>query len=82
MKTFKIEKNIPKPNPGRGIKKLHYPFEDMEIGDSFYVSKEDLKHTRLQHLAVRASASKYKSRHPGFKFTILTVDGGWRVWRV
>lgn len=35
--AIKIDKNVPIP-PGAGRKTQIYPFEDMEVGDSFFVA--------------------------------------------
>lgn len=69
--TIKIEKGVEIPPQTRRLK---YPFEDMEVGDSFFV-KADPK-------TIRAAAHNYrKTRDKSRKFTIRAVDGGARVWR-
>lgn len=66
-----IEKNIPMPDrPARPSK---YPFDLMEIGDSFFVTDS--------HLALRQAVIK-KQRKSNMRFTVRAVDGGYRCWRV
>ncbi len=68
MNEYKIEKGIPMPPIPK-----KYPFNLMEIGDSFFVPKPPNK--------VSAVAGLYGKRH-GKKFRCITVDGGTRVFRV
>ena len=68
---YEIEKGIEVPNYERYRK---YPFEGMEIGDSFLVPHE-MKNR------VQASASSY-GRRKNKRFLTRTVESGVRVWRV
>jgi hypothetical protein len=54
----------------------------MDIGDSFLVPIEAV--TPEDRRRVTAATSGYSARHKesGVKFSIRTVDGGLRVWRV
>lgn len=80
MTEIKIEKNIPiapKRAPGRPSKSK-YPFNEMEIGDSFFVSGITLS-------TINCTVRKFRmrnARNDGLKFTVRAVDGGFRVWRV
>lgn len=72
---LKIESGVEMNNAKGGVALLKYPFAKMCVGDSFCVPKEGRKN-------VAASASRYKSRHPGHDFsTRLQDDGTVRVWR-
>jgi hypothetical protein len=77
MNEFKIEDNVPTP-AARGYRK--YPFDDMAVGNSFFVGcaqvDSEAEHTRISNAAWRAGHKK------GKKFTVRTVEGGIRVWRV
>ena len=78
--TYKIEKGIPithKPNVGGGKKK--YPFEDMEIGDSFLVPCKKEKAQSVSSTLMGAT----KREHPK-KFTTHynLEEGGVRIWRI
>ena len=53
-----------------------YPFSEMQVGDSFFVPVGDA--TRAQ---VSNAASPWGKKH-GRRFTVRTVDGGCRCWRV
>lgn len=70
---FEIEKGIPVP---RNVRKGNYPYSEMEVGDSFFVSNEVASAE-----AVRNSASLY-GRKFGKRFTVSLCSGGVRVWRL
>ncbi len=72
MKTYKIEKEVALPPMWD---RSTYPFEEMEIGDSFFVpGRENCER-------VRAMAS-YKNKSHMKKFIIRTFSDGIRVWRI
>jgi len=63
------------------IGKRKYPFDRMEVGDSFFLGDEDLPNSAASSL--RSSASRYSSTvDTQARFTIRRVDGGYRAWRV
>ena len=68
--TIKIDKGIPMPT--RSTEK--YPFEKMEVGDSFFVPG----------LGIRSVSTRVEdeSRKSGRKFKSRSVEGGVRVWRI
>lgn len=77
MSKIKIDKDIPIPkgstrpkNPSRREREL--PFNEMEIGDSFFVPKEDLSY-------VRTRASRELDLFSVFQ---VKEEGGYRCWRV
>ncbi len=71
MSKYKIEKGIPiRPKPYS-----KYPFEQMEVGDSFKIPREEA-------LALRKIAH-YLGKKYGFKLSIRKVaKDDFRVWRV
>jgi hypothetical protein len=71
VSNFVIEKGVPL--PGRGRSPI-YPFEQMEVGDSFAVP-EDKRHV------VGPAAAWFGKRH-GRKYSVRKTTGGFRVWRV
>jgi hypothetical protein len=79
--AFKIEKGIPLCRPSSKSNK--YPFDQMEVGDSFFVPHAEAKSARMA--ALTRNAGQYKKlpkyvtvqRH----FVTRTVDGGMRIWR-
>lgn len=75
MSQFAIEKGVPIPPSATGPKSgSKYPYREMEVGDSFFVPG-----------GKRSTVSGVlQSRHarPHGKFTLRTVDGGVRVWRI
>ncbi len=55
-----------------------YPFEEMEIGDSFFIScKEVSEENRVRS---NSTSATYRLRPRAFK--AKKVDGGIRVWRI
>ncbi len=79
MPIQKIEKGIKLPAAKSGSKK--YPFEDMEVGDSFLVpfAGTDVKRRRLQSAIL---GSCRISRYSGMKFSTRSSNKGIRCWRV
>lgn len=71
---YKIEKGIPIPTVGTRRK---FPFAEMKIGDSFFISQIEGETN-----SVRSTACYYARRNPGYKFRVKRVEGGTRVWRV
>ena len=65
---IKIEKGILIPK-----KPNKYPFDKMEIGDSFFVDEKRIN--LYQH------ARKYKNENKKFAFTIKEEGTGVRIWR-
>lgn len=75
---FKIDKGVEipgRPANGRGRKAI-YPWEEMEVGDSFFIEYEGDK--RRQYASIAGHASK----RYGKKFTARTFDNGVRIWRI
>ena len=73
MSTIKIEKGVPIPDRGQGRPSI-YPWNDMEVGDSFFAKGKSAK--KFSGVAAKAGIIR------GWKFSIRTVEGGCRVWRV
>lgn len=77
---FKIEKNIEiTKRKKRQRNNLKYPFNEMEVGDSFLVPVGDEDERVVQRRLV--SACKYK-KVDGIKFKTRCLCDGVRVWRV
>ena len=73
MSMFKIEKGIPQPQGG-GRFSL-YPWQELEVGDSFMVPNAKLS-------TIRCSVARQNvGDKNGKKFRAANVDGGVRVWR-
>jgi len=73
---YEIEKNIPVPAnfiEGEGQKRCKYPFAELDVGDSFYVTWR--KRTRF-------AVSTYCRIHAPKKFICREEGTGYRVWRV
>ncbi len=66
---IQIEKGVPLEKGGN----RKYPFQDMEIGDSFFIIERPS--------TVQTCASQYGSRNKK-KFVTKVMNGGVRVWRV
>jgi hypothetical protein len=74
--AFTIESEVPVPAPAIGARgrPSKYPWQNMQPGNSFFVPNGTPK--SMYHLANRAS------KQYGHKYTVRTMDGGVRVWRV
>jgi hypothetical protein len=75
---IKIEKNIPL--PGRSLKKESiYPFEMMEVGDSFAIPFSKPNYSKLYQ-----ACRNFVKGNPGFKFTLRKNESeNWiRIWRL
>lgn len=70
MIPIPIDKGVPLPVHRNNI----YPFEALEVGDSFFLSGKSQDF-------ISGSASHY-ARKLSRRFTVRNVDGGVRVWRV
>lgn len=96
MTKIVIEAGIPVPPKkafvGRGGRKSKYPFEDMQVGDSFamplgrqkkYPSNRGAVSYKNETL-LRSAAHGCAKRNPGMRFTVRRLDdeGMVRVWRV
>lgn len=77
MTQYVIEKGVPVVD-SRGRPNV-YPFGQMEIGDSFFASKDTDKSLHMN--TVRRAASAWATRH-GVKMIVRKVEGGVRIWRV
>jgi len=84
---YEIEKNIP--IRGRRSTESAYPFDYMEVGDSFFIPMDtealhSMKELRKAKRVLAASLyNAVKRRHSGMKIAIRATDGliGIRVWR-
>ena len=68
--AFPIEKDVPMYR----AKSEKYPWRSMELGDSFFIPDKTSKHL--------GSAALAAGKRHGRKFSVRTVDGGVRIWRV
>lgn len=74
--TYIIEKNIEIP-PKQSRRKTCYPWEGMQVGDSFLVPGPG---TAEQQGKI-GNAAYSRSNQDGRKYTTRCVEGGVRVWR-
>lgn len=75
MEAIKIDKRVPIPHKvAGGGRKPRYPWNYMEVGDSFLFPK-DVKRSTAQSLT-------YKNKANGKQFAIRTMSEGIRCWRL
>ena len=88
---MKIESNIPLPPDKRGgagktrQPYRSYPFEDMEIGDSFHVPTEPGQTPQQIQLGLAVPAKNWAHYGPDrahIKFTTRQTETGARIWRI
>lgn len=77
--SFEIETGVPMTSARRGRKATTFPFEHMEIGDSFLIPcevnvKNELNNWRRKVLLAKKAFGKGA-------FSTATVSDGIRVWR-
>lgn len=76
---YKIEKNIPVPAARSRVTK--YPFDKMDVGDSFLIVKQDgEEHEKIRMKAVGAACGYAKTK--GWKFRTRKEGENLRVWRI
>lgn len=73
MSDFKIEKDIKMPVKNGN---LMYPWDQMQVGDSFLLGLEHKIST------ASSSAAQYSKRHPEVKFSCRKTREGVRFWRI
>jgi len=74
---YKIEHNIPIP-----VSRSKYPFDEMEVGDSFFVKCEKKDKAKKQGILFSCANQNAKRRKSERTFSTRQVDGGIRVWRI
>ena len=67
---MQIEKNIPL--PGDKLPHAKYPWDEMEVGDSFFANAEP---------SSLRSCARYQAGKKGHRYTIRKEGEGTRVWR-
>lgn len=78
MKLAKIDKKIPFPEWGRKRgRPLKYPWDDMEVGDSFMFTKGSSK----QNASQQAYLASIRLRPKSFK-SAKDEEGNFRCWRI
>lgn len=83
---FTIEKGIPCPAlQPRGVTSK-YPFDKMEVGDSFFVPVSPKEGEAVEHALSRLRSNIEGNKRrvvkmTGHTITVRIVEGGVRVWR-
>ena len=75
MNVVTVEKNIDM--PVMRVTASKYPYDEMEVGDSFMVTSE-----RVSMINTMCGVNKKKGVELGMKFIAKRVEGGVRVWRI
>lgn len=75
MNEVMVEKNIDM--PVMRVTASKYPYDEMEVGDSFMVTSE-----RVSMINTMCGVNKKKGEELGMKFIAKRVEGGVRVWRI
>ena len=70
-----VEKNVDM--PVMRVTASKYPYDEMEVGDSFMVTSE-----RISMINTMCGVNKKKGVELGMKFIAKRVEGGVRVWRI
>jgi len=75
MNEVMVEKNVDM--PVMRVTASKYPYDEMEVGDSFMVTSE-----RVSMINTMCGVNKKKGEELGMKFIAKRVEGGVRVWRI
>jgi len=75
MNEVMVEKNVDM--PVMRVTASKYPYDEMEVGDSFMVTSE-----RISMINTMCGVNKKKGVELGMKFIAKRVEGGVRVWRI
>lgn len=74
MTDIEIDSGVPIP-PRKPPANKRYPFEKLEVGDSF-AKPEDVTPNAMR------SVARYHARKNGAEYKVRQTETGWRVWRV
>lgn len=74
--NYPVEKGIPLPPKSKTGPRTRYPFEEMQVGDSFLVPDGKAKNRALAIAMTRAG------KMLGTQYTQRQVSDGVRVWRI
>lgn len=78
---IQIEKNVPIPKAGAG-RKPKYPFEKMEVGDSFFAKVNGHKSAfTLQNSLLGVGRKFLKENKKGWVLQSAVEGDGVRIWR-
>lgn len=79
---IKIDEGIPVPPPGTfGPRASKYPYDTMDVGNSFFIPVTDEAGAAVAKRRMRQSTAWANKRYAPKKFTARSVAGGVRVWR-
>ena len=77
---FKVEKGIAIPGKHGGISK--YPWQQMQIDDSFFIACANDARRNVQRAAYMNGKAYVKKHRPSSKVATRLEDGGVRIWLV
>lgn len=79
MSAITIDRNVPLPHTrrGEGGRRPKYPWKDMQVGDSFVVTRKKGARVVMQQNSIRLCA-----RAIGYKVATRVSGNDLRVWRV
>jgi hypothetical protein len=79
---IKLDKGVPIPPRTRGHgPHRKFPWEEMEIGDSFFVPKKG-KHYPQTDVSAKSYVKRHLATMAGKKFAARRNSEGVRIWRV
>ena len=78
---FKVERIGTPPPPLTLRERRRYPWDDMDVGDSFFVPVRPGE-TELELQTSMGSNASHTGAKRGTKYRVIQETGGVRVWRV
>ena len=76
---FKIDKDVPL--PAGNYRAARFPFDELELHDSFFVPTAEMSGVKIPLQSIRGSARSFCKSSPDKDFTVRRVKDGFRVWR-
>lgn len=80
MSEILIEKNVPIPNTKK-TRKI-YPFEKMDVKDSFEIKIDAKKDILAQKQKIYVAVWRFCKKNEAIKFTTASTENSIRVWRI
>lgn len=80
--SFEIRSDVPVPEVRRGARRTNYPFDVMQVGQSFFVPAGE--HPEKTRLRLKSAAARWRKVHglQHIKFTVAETDDMVGVWRI
>jgi hypothetical protein len=80
---IKIQKNVPlKGREGRPKRTTKYPWDEMEVGDMFFVECDEKQRGAISSSVATSGRAWARYNNKPHKLSVRKMDGGFGVWRI